>query len=386
MSYRQVQLRELMATRIGNVDPSKHLEECFELYSIPAFDVKKTEILFGKEIGSAKQNVQENDVLLSKIVPHIRRSWVVRKKSIYRQIASGEWIVFRGDKFFPDYLKHLVTSDDFHAKFMKTVSGVGGSLLRARPAQVAEISIPLPPLAEQQRIAAILDKAADVKAKREQAVTKLDELEQSVFVEMFGNFLANDKKWNQTTFKEKFKSVRYGTGSPPEYVENGVQFIRATNIKNGKIEKENLKFISVQSAEKIEKCKLKYGDVLIVRSGVNTGDCVMISKEFAGAYAAFDLILDMEPTEAEFYTFLLNTSDGKKLLEPLTRRAAQPHLNAAQISDLILIDPPKKLKEDFFEFRRLNDEKRRLASSGVIKSAKLIASLQHQAFKTGFTV
>jgi type I restriction enzyme S subunit len=190
-----VTLEELIATRQGSVNPASFADETFELYSIPAFDSRKPEILKGRDIGSTKQVVQPRDVLLSKIVPHIRRSWIVGPAENYRQIASGEWIVFRSARVVPEYLRHALLCDDFHAQFMQTVSGVGGSLLRARPAQVAKIRVPLPSLPEQRRIAAILDKADALCAKRREALAQLDHLAQSIFVEMFGDPIANDRNW-----------------------------------------------------------------------------------------------------------------------------------------------------------------------------------------------
>src|SRR5207245_783238 len=107
--------------------------------SIPAFDNGVPDTVLGSEIGSTKQVVQPGDVLLSKIVPHIRRAWVVGPKNGNRIIASGEWIIFRSNRIVPEYLRHVLMGDPFHSQFMKPVSGVGGSLLRARPAHVATI-------------------------------------------------------------------------------------------------------------------------------------------------------------------------------------------------------------------------------------------------------
>src|SRR5262249_11029867 len=136
-----------------------HPDEVFDLYSIPAFDRREPEVLRGSEIGSTKQLVKPGDVMISKIIPHIRRAWVVGKNRGRRTIASSEWIVFRDKRIYPEFMRHVLVEDRFHAKFMSTVSGVGGSLLRARPAYVAKIEIPLPPLAEQRRIAEVLDRA-----------------------------------------------------------------------------------------------------------------------------------------------------------------------------------------------------------------------------------
>lgn len=136
-----IPLGELTAKKVTGLDPSKNPDEEFELWSIPSFDVGRPDIAKGSKIGSAKKCVEPNDVLLSRIVPHIRRSWIVSRREGRRQIASGEWIVFRDRRFVPEYLRHFLTSDPFHAQFMLTVAGVGGSLLRARPDGVAKIEI-----------------------------------------------------------------------------------------------------------------------------------------------------------------------------------------------------------------------------------------------------
>jgi len=154
-AFEMVELGCFMASGLPSIDPSKSPEERFELWSIPAHEGREPERPLGKEIGSAKKGVLPNDVLLSRIVPHIRRTWVVSPScNGERQIASGEWIVFRSDDFVPEYLARVLVSDFFHAQFMQTVTGVGGSLSRANPKAVAEIRIPLPPLEVQREIVA----------------------------------------------------------------------------------------------------------------------------------------------------------------------------------------------------------------------------------------
>jgi hypothetical protein len=177
---------DLFAKKTESVNPVLYAQESFELFSVPSYQHRHPEVVKGAEIGSTKVAVLPGDVLLCKIVPHIRRAWVVPPQGDIRQIGSGEWIIFRDNRFHPDYLRHVVLGDSFHAMFMATVAGVGGSLMRARPAHVARIPIKLPPLPEQRRIAAILDQADELRTKRRRALTLLDELADSLFVDMFG--------------------------------------------------------------------------------------------------------------------------------------------------------------------------------------------------------
>jgi type I restriction enzyme S subunit len=127
----------------------------------------------GAEIKSAKQAVQPDDVLLCKIVPHLNRVWVVGHKTDKRQIASGEWIVYRNHGCEPRYLRYSLTESSFRDQFMQTVAGVGGSLMRARPSEVADIEIGIAPLAEQRRIVAKID---SLTAKSGRARDQLDHI------------------------------------------------------------------------------------------------------------------------------------------------------------------------------------------------------------------
>jgi len=155
--YELVPLGEFVK-KVPTIDPRKYPDETFELWSIPAYDAGQPEILQGKEIGSQKKVISDGDVLLSRIIPHVRRAWVVKQNPhSYRQVASTEWIVFSSEKAIPTYLRNVLVSDQFHVQFMQTITGVGGSLSRANPKAVAEILIPLPPIEVQKEIVAEIE-------------------------------------------------------------------------------------------------------------------------------------------------------------------------------------------------------------------------------------
>src|SRR3990172_10149021 len=225
----------------------------------------------------------------------------------------------------------------------------GGAQKHINQKFVKELKIPLPPLPIQKQIAEILEKADEAKQKRKEANKLTDEFLQSVFIEMFGDPVKNPKRWTVKKFGDIFSSIRYGTGSPPAYVERGIPFIRATNIKNNTIVRKDLVFITREEATKIKKCELKEGNLIVVRSGVNTGDAAVVSKEFDGTYAAYDLIIELEITQSVFYSFLINSKYGKAIIEQLSRRAGQPHLNAEQLKEIEFYFPPLSLQQKFAE-------------------------------------
>ncbi len=383
-TVRMVPLEELMATRLGGVDPSKFADETFELYSIPAYDSRKPEVVAGEEIGSTKQIVQPRDVLLSKIVPHIRRSWIVDSAGDYRQIASGEWIVFRSDDAAPEYLRHVLLGNDFHAQFMQTVSGVGGSLLRARPAQVAKIRIPLPPFPEQRRIAAILDKADTLRTKRREALAQIDCLAQSIFVEMFGDPATNPKGWKRRRLDElvvEGDSINYGVIQPGDDVENGVPLIRVGDLVTGGIRHEALKRIAPEVERAYQRSRLK-GDEILVSCVGSVGVVALASQRERGFNIARAVarIRVGEQANRDFVAAQLSTDAVQRYFTQELRTVSQPTLNIKQIAETQMICPPLEQQHDFATRVGAVRQVRARLKQCESQADAFFESVQHRAF------
>ena len=134
-------------------NPMSSPDSTFELYSVPIYETGRPEYLTGKEIGSTKQKVSKGDVLLCKINPHLNRVWVVSHfHKELKCIASSEWLIFQSDVLLPEYARLFFMSPDFRSLMLSNVSGVGGSLMRARSSAVESYPIWVPPIKEQKRI------------------------------------------------------------------------------------------------------------------------------------------------------------------------------------------------------------------------------------------
>ena len=137
----------------ASIDPSKYKDQEFELYSVPSFETGMPDFVHGANISSSKKLVEEEDVLLCKINPHLNRTWIVEHhKKALQCIASSEWIIFRNKDINSQYLLRCFTSSYFLNLMLSNVSGVGGSLMRAQPSCVEKYLFPLPPYQEQLRI------------------------------------------------------------------------------------------------------------------------------------------------------------------------------------------------------------------------------------------
>ena len=281
MKWNLISMGDIALRKGGSVDPKKHQDEMFELYSISAFDAGAPEVVIGSAIGSSKKAVQPNDVMISRIVPHIRRACVVGPSNGHRQIASGEWIIFRDERIWPDYLRCVLVGDVFHSDFMRTVSGVGGSLLRARPAEVFKIQIPIPPLAEQKRIAGILDAADALRVKRRETLAQLDTLIQSTFLDMFGDPVRSG--WTMVTVEAVASSQSGAIRTGPfgsqllhsEFVDEGIRVLGIDNAVANEFREGEPRFITAQKYEQLRRYTVRPRDVLITIMGT-CGRCAVV--------------------------------------------------------------------------------------------------------------
>lgn len=384
--WKKVPLGEIMADSQGSVNPLKFPDEIFDLYSIPAFDAGSSELVAGKNIGSAKQVVRSGDVLLSKIVPHIRRAWIVGKEKAPRIIASGEWIVFRNSRVLPNYLRHFLVHDAFHAEFMRTVSGVGGSLLRARPAFVAKLEIPLPPVAEQRRLAEILDAAEGLRAKRRRALAALDTLTQSLFLSLFGDPVTNPMDWKKVSLEDIVERVTKGE-SPKwqgfEYQDEGALFVTSENVRLGSIDLVSPKFIPLEFNQKLNRSELRAGDILINLVGASIGRSCVFPGYHCPAninQAVAVVTINESLIDRGYLANFLLSERGQLMLLNNRVEGARANISLADIRELALPLPPLALQREFsrqvFAVEKLKASHRR----SLAELDALFASLQSRAF------
>ncbi|MCQ8278868.1 restriction endonuclease subunit S [Acetobacteraceae bacterium KSS8] len=156
--WRWGRLGEFLSIRDRSINPADSPSKSFQLYSVPSHATGYPEQVVGSEIGSAKQSIGHGDVLLCKINPRINRVWKVVDHECGELIASTEWIRFPATaNIEPDYLRYLLMRDGLRNYLAMNASGVGGSLMRVRPAVIEPILVPIAPYTHQKRIVACID-------------------------------------------------------------------------------------------------------------------------------------------------------------------------------------------------------------------------------------
>ena len=380
---REIELGELMPQEgRSSVNPADYPGEVFELLSIPAYDRGSAEIALGREIGSTKQAVQPGDVLLSKIVPHIRRAWVVEPSAGSRQIASSEWIVFRSKEADPRYLSHFLVSDGFHRQFMQTVSGVGGSLLRARPKYVAKIKIPLPPLEEQRRIATILDKAQVMSYKSRLSGELASSLIESEMIQRFGRPGENQAHSRLLSLVEAGVSVIDCPHSTPKWTEEGRVCLRTSNLGKGDWIWHNTRRISDDDfQERSRRAPLEPGDIVLSREGtVGIAAIVTSDMDVCMGQRLVQLKLDARHLTPEYLLAqLLYLLKPVRISHAMTGSTSK-HINVKDLRELKISCPPIEEQSAFDNFCK-QTKKMRARIALLEKNSEILSrSIQAASF------
>jgi type I restriction enzyme, S subunit len=188
------------------------------------------------------------------------------------------WLVLspKRDDIDQDYFYYLLGSNTVYEEFSRRASGTTVKNLNID--LVSGVTVSFPPLEEQRRIAAILDKADEVRRKRQQAIALTEELLRSLFLDMFGDPVTNPKGWEVVKLgivtdsklgKMLSESARKGI-SPVKYLGN-------THVRWRSFNLEELPEMDFSDTE-LQKLDLRYGD-LIVCEGGEVGRCAIWRNE-----------------------------------------------------------------------------------------------------------
>lgn len=350
-----VRLGEVNKYVSKSVNPISEPDNIFELYSVPSMADDYPEIIAGSDIGSSKQSVCKEDVLLCKINPRINRVWKVSQFTDNELIASSEWIIIRNNHINANYLMYCFQSKYFREFMLSNVSGVGGSLMRAQPKYVQTYPIPLPPLSEQQRI---VERIEELFAKLDEAKERLQEVADSFAVrkaailhKAFTGELTKQWRWENgvsyESWEEKkgedfFEYVTSGSrGWAKYYSDKGSIFIRMGNLNHGTIELDfsDIQYVELPDQVEGQRSKLQKNDILISI----TADVGMIAlvREDMDAYINQHVALARPKNDlyAEFLAWYFVSDDGLQQMQNKQRGATKIGLGLQDIRSIILKIP-----------------------------------------------
>ena len=293
--------------------------------------------------------LEEGDIVFARTGATTGKSYLIRNLLKPTVFASYLIRVKPSDKVDSLFLSYFFKSPNYWLQINNMANGAAQPGVNST--KLKELKIPLPPLAEQKRIAAIIDKADAIRRKRQQAIQLADQFLRSVFLDMFGDPVTNPKGWEVNACSNVSNQITVGLVIKPAsyYVERGVPAIRSLNIKDTGIDESNFVFFSQEDNEnKLSKSRVYKGDLVIVRSG-QPGKAAVIPTSLDGVNAIDVLILrpNQSIINSEYLAYFFNSGAAKQIVLSEQRGQIQKHLNVGSLNSAMIPVPPIQLQNKF---------------------------------------
>lgn len=306
------------------------------------------------------------------------------------------WLVLspKNDQINIDYFYHYLNSAT--AKIIIENKAAGAVVKNLNSDIVRNLEVPFPPITEQIKIASTLDKADNIRQKRNQAIKLADDFLHAAFLEMFGDPVSNPKGWKVKPLKEL--SVKIASGSTPKggskvYVDKGITFFRSQNVWKNDIRLDDVAYIDEKTHNSLKKSSLKHKDILMTKTGrFNTensslGRAALFlgDDDSANVNGHVYLIRLKSGILHEFITYILTSNEYREhIREVCVGGIDKRQLNKEHIEDFPIICPPDDLQMEFM--RKLNSIQkiRSNAMTGLKEVTPLFNTLSQKAFSDGF--
>lgn len=280
------------------------------------------------------------------------------------------------------YLYHYLCSPIFQ----NYILNVGSRAAQAgfNKDDLAGVEIPLPPLTEQKRIGAILDKADAIRRKRQQAIQLADEFLRAVFLDMFGDPVTNPKGFPLGTIRDLVESANYGSSAKASEAGGDYPILRMGNITyEGAIDMTDLKYIDLTDKEKPKYLAVN-GDLLFNRTN---------SKELVGKTAVYDRddpvaiagylirVRTNDKGNSHYISGYLNSAHGKATLQNMCKSiVGMANINAQEMQDIPIIIPPVSLQNRYKDIVVSTKEKLAAHQKALNANNELFNALSQKAF------
>lgn len=320
------------------------------------------------------------DLLVAKITPCFENGKIA-EAVIRRRVGFGstEFHVIRpGASLDARYALHYLRQPWVRVQGARRMTGSAGQR-RVPEDFLAALQIPVPALAEQRRIAAILDKADELRARRREALAKLDTLTQSIFLDMFGDPVRNDRQWPIKRLSE-IGSVERGVSkhrprNAPELLGGPYPFVQTGDVTNsgGYVSRAS----STYSEEGLEQSRLWPAGTLCVTIAANIAHAGILAMD-----ACFpDSVVGFRTPDASTVEYVrVWLSFLRKTLEDNAPSFAQKNINLDTLRNLPIPMPPPERQSSFAAAMSVLQSQRALLNNSARTLDVVFYSLQHRAF------
>lgn len=383
MSYKTQQLISVVKIIHETVKPFDGEKYYMATGDLSNEDTKELELVSYKNRPSrADLTSKTGDLILARMKSTNKVLNVQETESDY--IYSTGFIVLRPTKVVDNnFLLHYLQSPLFQDEKDKLCTGATQKAINNQ--NFANIEIPLPPLPIQKRIAEILDTADALRRKDQELLRKYDELAQSIFVDMFGDPVKNEKGWEVIRlgdlFFEPAKCGPFGSAlKKEEYIKNGIPVWVMDNIQNYDFNEDGCLFINEEKYDDLRSYSAKNGDIIVSRAGT-VGKMSVINSKYTKSIISTNLIkISLDESRISPYYFIkLMEYFGKKIGRLRTgSENGFTHMNTGVLAGLTFSLPPIEKQLRFIEIlSNIKNQSKVL----IEQPEQLFNSLLQQAFK-----
>jgi type I restriction enzyme S subunit len=272
----------------------------------------------------------------------------------------------------PKYLFYWLRA---HTDYLQSL-GNGATFKELSKKTVEQIEIPLPSVEEQRRIAAILDKADAIRAKRRQVLAHLDALTQSIFHDMFSHVDLSSRQVSELA------AVWDCPHSTPRWTDSGFVCVRTPNLIAGDWDWSDRRFVDDgQFKARTRGGGARPGDIILSREGtVGVAAIVQPGMEICMGQRLVQLRPNLDLVRSEYLlAYLLRALRPERIQQLMVGSTAQ-HLNVRDLRGLPVPVAPMDLQREFVSRTHRIGTQRVAARSAAGESERLFASLQSRAF------
>jgi type I restriction enzyme S subunit len=341
-------------------------------------DFEGVEPVDNGEIASTKFSFSPKHVLYGKLRPYLAKIALPD----FEGVCSTDIIpIMPGPKLERRYLAHYLLTPRMVA--LASDRAIGANLPRLSPRVLLEFPIPLPPLDEQRRIAAILDQAEELRAKRRAAIALLDQLPQAIFLEMFGDPFSNPKLWPTKDLRSVTTAIIDCPHSTPSWTSDGVTCLRTSNLTRGNWDWSDHRYVSEETyVSRSSRGEIEPGDIILSREGT-VGIMAIVPEGHRMCLG--QRLVQVKPNTglmtAQFLmNYLLFLLDPARLKQSMVGSTAQ-HLNVKELRDLKCLTPLLSLQSEFSARVLAIQDTKTAHQAALAELNVLFASLQNQVFR-----